>query len=165
MRQLTFNSYLLTYLAGISNVQTKSIHKLVKLMEKHYLMKDSLILYCALTNNQKLFNRYTNNQYSRLLESINKDNYLSDSFNDYEFKKIHSSYLSRVKAFEYDDETKRKARNTIMEIAKKKNITNYRIYKDLKLNPGNVNDFFKNDNPKKLSLNTVKSIYKYVMNY
>ena len=128
-------------------------------------MKDSLILYCALTDNRELFNNYTDNKYFDLLERINIDNFLSDDFDEYEFKKIYSSYMSKMKVFEYDDDTKRRARLSIIEIATKKNITWYRIYTDLKLNPGNVNDFFKNDNPTKLSLKSVKAIYKFVVDY
>ena len=53
----------------------------------------------------------------------------------------------------------------IKQVKHKKNITNYRVYKDLSLNPGNVNAFLKNADMGKVSLNTVRKILAFVQNY
>ena len=47
----------------------------------------------------------------------------------------------------------------------KKKVSKYRVYKDLKLNPGNFNDFLKNNNLDKLSFKNCKKAYDYVVNY
>ena len=50
----------------------------------------------------------------------------------------------------------------IVEMKKEKGITNYRIYKALNLNPGNVNSFLKNGDTGKVGLNTARRMLKYV---
>jgi len=51
----------------------------------------------------------------------------------------------------------------IRTIQQQKQISNYRIYTDLKMNQGNVNDFLTNGNVSKLSLSSVEKIFDYVM--
>ena len=95
------------------------------------------------------------------MDDLTKDNYLSDKFSNYSFGKIYQSYLRKTKTNEYDDETKALIRINILNSMKEKGISNYRIYTDLKANPGNVNDYLKNGNVKKVSLKLVKDIYRY----
>ena len=66
---------------------------------------------------------------------------------------------------EYSDITKEKAHDNIVRMMNEKGISNYRVYKDLNLNPGNINDYLTNKNVKKVSLQTVKQIYNYVSSY
>lgn len=165
MRVLLFTNYLEMYLRDVSGVDTVSIHKLTKLMKDNYRLTDALILYSALTNNQHLLNKYTNNKYKDVLSKLNKDNYLDDEFSNYEFRKIYSSYQSHINASKYDIDTKEKARLSILELMRRKSITKYRIYRDLNLNPGNINAYLRNNDSSKVSLNLVKRIYNYVVNY
>lgn len=53
----------------------------------------------------------------------------------------------------------------IVDVQMKKGITNYRIYKALNLNPGNVNAFLKNADTSKVGLDTVRNILVFVNNY
>lgn len=46
-----------------------------------------------------------------------------------------------------------------------KKISNYRVYTDLKLNPGNTNDFLRNGNLKKMSFANIERILEYCDNY
>ena len=165
MRKLLFVNYLELYLRDVSGVDTVSIHKLSNLMNDNYRLTDSLILYSALTNNQHLLNKYTGNKYEDILSKLNKVNYLDDEFSNYEFRKIYSSYQSHINAFKYDIDTKEKARLSILELMKRKSITKYRVYRDLNLNPGNINAYLRNNDSSKVSLNLVKRIYNYVANY
>lgn len=50
-------------------------------------------------------------------------------------------------------------------LQKKKNCSNYRLYKDLKLNPGNVNSWLKHGDGSKVSYQTAQQIITYVMQY
>ena len=61
-----------------------------------------------------------------------------------------------------DNETKRLMRKRIILLQKEKHITNYRIYTDLKLNPGNINSFLKHGDVEKISLESARRIWKYV---
>ncbi|WP_308564437.1 hypothetical protein [uncultured Faecalibacterium sp.] len=44
-------------------------------------------------------------------------------------------------------------------------MTNYRIYTDLRLNPGNVNAWLKHNDSSKMSLDCARQIYKYAKSY
>ena len=50
----------------------------------------------------------------------------------------------------------------IRKCQKEKHISNYRIYTDLHLNHGNINDYLTNGNVSKLSLATAQKILDYV---
>ncbi|MBO4682415.1 MAG: hypothetical protein J5618_00975, partial [Bacilli bacterium] len=144
---------------------TANIHKLADASKKNIRIRDCLILYCALSNTQRILNKFTNNKYSDVLNKLDEYNFLSDDFSDFEFKKIYTSYQHKIKVIEYSDITKEKAHENIIRIMSEKGITNYRVYKDLKLNPGNINDYLTNNNVKKVSLDTVKRIYNYVSSF
>ena len=73
--------------------------------------------------------------------------------------------MSRLRFFENENITKSLARDNILKTMKEKGITNYRIYTDLKANPGNVNDYLKNNTTKKVSLKLVKMIHNYCLAY
>jgi hypothetical protein len=49
----------------------------------------------------------------------------------------------------------------VNDYKKLKNITNYRIYTDLKLNHGNINSWLKNGDCDKVSLETARRVLKY----
>lgn len=53
----------------------------------------------------------------------------------------------------------------IKQMKKQKNITTYRIYTDLKINMGNCNKLFKDNDVSKIALDTLRRIEKYVKNY
>ena len=53
-------------------------------------------------------------------------------------------------------------RSKILRLQKAKQITNYRIYTDLKLNPGNTNAWLKHGSHEKISLNNARSILRYM---
>ena len=162
MRQIVFNEHLKDYLMDVSGQKTLNIHKLVNMCKKNYRLFDSLILYCALNKKKELFNRYTNNRFAGLIESINEQTFLTDAFKDYDFAKIWESYQHRINRFSYDERIKERIRNNTISLIKQKEITNYRVYTDLKLNPGNINDYLTNGNVKKVSLKTAKRIFLYV---
>ena len=48
---------------------------------------------------------------------------------------------------------------------KSKNMSNYRIYKELNLNPGNANAFLKYGDVSKVSLDTARKILAFVNKY
>ena len=54
---------------------------------------------------------------------------------------------------------------TEIEVKEVKCVTDYCIYKQLELNPGNVNAFLKNGDVSKVSLDTVRKILSFVNEY
>ena len=61
-------------------------------------------------------------------------------------------------------ETQKFSNASVIDLQKKK-LTNYRLYKDLKLNPGNVNAWLKHNDSSKMSLDCARQIYKYAKSY
>ncbi len=97
--------------------------------------------------------------YSKLhLEDLEQEIKQLDPFD--ELRKAYTSYQRLV--LQMKDREKSTLTKGIKKQLEEKNISVYRIYKDLHLNPGNVNDFFKNENYDKLSLKTLHKIFTYV---
>lgn len=163
MRGLSFNKYLKLYLVDVSGQSSFSIHKLAKLSKKNIRIVDPLVLYCLLEDKMTIYNKYCG--FNQELKSLSKDNFLDDRYKDYAFQKIHQSYIRKTKVFEYELETKKLIRENILKMMNDKKITKYRVYRDLSLNPGNINDYLTNGNSKKVSMDVVKKIYNYCRNY
>lgn len=166
MRQVTFETFLEQYLSDVSSQSTLSIHKLVKLSKRNYRIVSPLVLYCLFSNKMDILLKYINTNKYPFLSELTPENYLDDKYSkDYSFQNIHRSFTRRLCFFENENITKSLARDNILKIMNEKGITNYRIYTDLKANPGNVNDYLKNNNTKKVSLKLVKEIHEYCLNY
>lgn len=76
-----------------------------------------------------------------------------------ELKKAYQSYLRLVV------ESKRRDKELLLiqikTIMRERRISKYRVYTDLKLNPGNINDFLKNDHVEKVGESTIRRILGY----
>ena len=86
----------------------------------------------------------------------------------YEFKPsekvefVDNSYEVKTHMKDNDDNIKKLMLDKIIRLKSEKNISNYRIYTDLRLNPGNFNAFIKNRNIKKLSLSNTRETLNYL---
>ena len=174
-RKLTFGGFLKKYVAELSGVQTASVHKLADCMTENPRLKEPLFLY-ALTFNkvdlllrhtatsavaaeyEQLSNRYSLAQMLLLLE--NQSHELPEGY-----LKVWRSYCSVRDAVLADNDTKELIHRRVLELQKKKKLTNYRLYTDLKLNPGNVNAWLKHNDSSKMSLDCARQIYKYAKSY
>ena len=61
-----------------------------------------------------------------------------------------------------DNHTKELMRKKVKRLQEKNGVTNYRIYTDLKLNPGNLNAWLKHGDSEKVSLETARMTLRYV---
>lgn len=176
MRKLTFEGFLKQYVAELSEIQTASVHKLADcLMQGNPRMKEPLYLYALVFDKLNLLLRYTkgsaygkeyeqlSNLYSLeqmlvLLESQSKE--LPEGY-----RKVWRSYCSVRDSFLADNDTKELIHRRVVELQQKKHLTNYRLYTDLKLNPGNVNAWLKYNDSSKISLDCARQIYRYAKSY
>lgn len=161
MNKILFANYLKKYLFLVSNKKTTSINYLFNASKNNVRIIDPLILYCVFNNKTNLLNKCTD-KYVNLYSKIKEANYHFENFKDFDFVKIYDSFLHESNRINYDNDTKLKMRENILNIKKEKKISNYRIYTDLKLNPGNVNSFIKNKDVSKISLNATKRIVNYL---
>ena len=175
MRKLTFEVFLKQYVAELSGMQTASIHKLADCLQENPRLKEPLYLYALAFDKVNLLLRYTESkeylaEYERLFSTYsleqtlvllqNQSAELSESY-----LKVWRSYCAVRDAALADNDTKELIHRRVVEIQQKKHLTNYRIYVDLKLNPGNVNAWLKHNDSSKMSLDCARQIYKYAKSY
>lgn len=166
MRNLTIETYLKQQLLDISSSDSISIKKLVKESRKNARIFDYLVMYCFYTGKEKLLIKYLNKKEKILLSAMDYNNLLSDKYKDkYSFNKIMESYTNRINENKNENIIKANIRLRIIEMQKKKKVSNYYIYKNLNLNPGNTNSFLKNGDTKKLSLKDVNSVFDLLEQY
>jgi len=175
VRKLTFEGFLKQYVTELSGVQTASIHKLADCLQDNPRLKEPLYLHALAFDKVDLLLRYTvtsavsaeyeqlSNLYSRaqmllLLEKQSPE--LPEGY-----LKVWRSYCSVRDAVLVDNDTKELIHRRVLELQQKKKLTNYRLYTDLKLNPGNVNAWLKHNDSSKMSLDCARQIYKYAKSY
>lgn len=166
MRKLTMSGFLSDYVTSLSESRTLNIHKLAgEIYNGNYRLREPLFLYCYYSGKSDILLKYLNDndttEYNYVSELLEK-NQISSLPDD--FAKVINSYNRRVGMHDNDNHIKSLMLDKIIKLQKEKHVTNYRIYKDLKINPGNFNSFVKNGNLKKLSLNKSREVYNYLQN-
>lgn len=162
MRELSFKGYLQHQLCMLSDYDSKSLYKFAKLAESNARLKNVLCLYLNYYVEEKLKKQlikrfpYLKEECDRLNGVAVEDLALS------EHRTIHENYLNYKKRKQNDDKIKLLMQKRILEVQEEKGITNYRIYKALNLNPGNVNAFLKNGDTGKVGLDTVRRMLAFV---
>ena len=116
------------------------------------------VRYAVAAEYEQLSNRYSLAQMRLLLEKQSPE--LPEGY-----LKVWRSYCSVRDAALADNDTKELIHRRVLELQQKKKLTNYRLYKDLKLNPGNVNAWLKHNDSSKMSLDCARQIYKYAKSY
>ena len=81
------------------------------------------------------------------------------------YKTVYDNYLYAKNHQQHQDDLKLIMHGRIVQTKAEKNISNYRIYTALKLNPGNANAFLKHADLKKVSLDTTREMLKFVNEY
>ena len=172
MRKLSLKSYLEKQMIALSGLNSKSLYRFSALSKNNARLKDTVALYLMLFVKEDL-KRHLLNKYPYLrsgcekLDSITQDNAESfladDSLSEY--RTIYENYLNTINTHDNENRIKRMMYQRIVLLQKEKGISNYAVYKELKLNPGNANAFLKNGDVSKLSLDTVRRILEFVNQY
>lgn len=173
MKPKMFVSYLSSYVKKLSKHYTLDLKTLEREVNANMRLSEVVSLWLLFSNDkQKTLLRYKNTlpnlwnlyQQTRLKYSgLNTANVVSyvhslDSFDP--LRKAYEAYQST----EYFSIKKQKKlfREQILRLQKLHQVTNYRLYTDLNLNHGNINDFLKNNRLEKLSLKNTKRMLKYL---
>ena len=173
MRELTFRGFLTQYVRQLSKADTNSIFKLVReATGDNPRLKAPLLLYALYTGKQDILLRATRNthlyeDFSNLLNSFDTavmTRHLESRspLLPEEYHKVWKSYLSLKNKGTADDHTKELMRQKVLCLQAQKGVTNYRIYTDLKLNPGNLNAWLKHGYSDKVSLETARNTLRYM---
>lgn len=175
MRELTFRGFLTEYVRKLSYANTTSMQKLMQeAASENFRLREPLLLYALFAHKTHLFfeaaakyrlpQEYTELllQYTpeRMEHALLCDTTLPDAY-----KKVYSSYLVRKNQLASDNHTKELMRQTIRKLQQQRSLTNYRIYTELGLNPGNLNAWLKHGDNSKVSLSTARSVLKFAKEY
>jgi hypothetical protein len=176
MRDLTFAGFLKSYVRSLSLTETNSLYKLAEeAAEKNPRLREPLLLYAFFTDKTDVLLRAVRvptlhaeykslvDRYAKMdLEAVLRDplSPLSEGY-----KKVWRSYLSKKNRVKNDNHTKELMRNQAVKLQKAKGVSNYRLYTDLELNPGNFNTWLKHGIPNKVSLATARKTVTYLRNF
>lgn len=172
MRELTFKGFLLSQLQELSGLNSTSLYTFSHLSCHNARLKDVLTLYLVMYTEENLKDKllkkfkYLNSSCEKL-EGLNDDNaeiYLQkDSLSEY--RTVYNNYLYQRNRKEQENKLKKMMCVKISKVKATKCMSNYRIYKEMNLNPGNVNAFLKNEDTSKVSLDTARKILTFVNEY
>ena len=175
MRELTFKGFLKSYVRSLSEAETNSLYKLVKeAADKNPRLREPLFLYAKFTDSTDVLLRASKktglySEYKNLADRYDKAGFEEALQNaasplPEEYKKVWKSYLSKKNRVQSDNHTKELMRAKVVKLQKAKGVSNYRLYADLNLNPGNFNAWLKYGDPGKVSLDTARRAVKYLEN-
>lgn len=175
MRELTFKGFLAQYVRQLSEQNTNSLYKLAEeACSTNPRLREPLFLYALYAQKMDVLLRAvkTPSLHSEYLQMATQ--YTADGMTEllqqsseklpFEYQKVWRSYCSQRNKGLADNHTKELMRQKVKRLQEKNGVTNYRIYTDLKLNPGNLNAWLKYGNSKKVSLETARTTLRYVEN-
>ena len=176
MRKLSFRTFLQRTLQNLSVNGRTAPHQLGKELPENPRLLQPLCLYAALAYDKQqrmnLFRRFPAVEQKFLrrpflaLSGVDLEQALEtmqDAENGYH--KLWCSYVSVRDRQQADDHTKMLMHKRVRELQAQKQVSNYRIYHDLNLNPGNLNAWLTHQNCSKVSLNTARKTLNYLRQY
>ena len=174
MRKLTFKGFLTQYVKELSYAGTLDLSVLaVEATQDNLRLRAPLLLYATKWGKTKLLKSHLLkldgadellNMLS-ILEQGDVEVALENNELPEEFLKVWNSFKVRRDKPKNEDELIEAMRKKIIQLQQAKKCSNYRLYKDLKLNPGNINSWLKNGDSSKVSYQTASQIITYVMQY
>lgn len=175
MRELTFKGFLSRYVRELSSSDTVSLYKLAaEAGTNNPRLKEPLLLYAMFSNKQDVLMKATKmpslrSEFEEVVLQYTVDEVLKmlkekSVMLSEEYHKVWRSYISEKNRYKTDDYTKELVRKKVKRLQMSGNISNYRIYADLGLNPGNLNAWLKHGECGKVSLNTARKVLSYVEN-
>ena len=176
MRQLTFPGFLDRYVRQLSAGNSGALYALThETISENPRLKEPLFLYALSTGRVSTLMKAARgtpleSEYEQMHRQYNYPELLAafesaPSTLPEGYRKVWNSYLSEAGAYERDSRVKELMRIRILSMQQKKEISTYRICKDLGLNNANVNAWLKNADEKKVSLNTARMIIKFAEQY
>ena len=175
MRELTFLGFLTRYVRQLSMSDTNGLYKLAEETSTNnprlreplflyalYAQKTDLLLQA--TKDVELHQYYQTMLNAHSLETMNRAFTLHSLDLAEEYHKVWKSYLNVKNRNQADNHTKELMRNKVKRLQEQHKVTNYRIYTDLKLNPGNLNAWLKHGDCDKVSLDVARQTLHYVEN-
>ena len=173
MRELTFKGFLAQYVKQLSKNNTNSLYRLADEAScDNARLKEPLFLFALYSDKQAVLLQATKDQslfaeYQKMVSLFSADQMTQLLENNAsvlpnEYHKVWRSFQSQKNRGQSDDHTKELMRLKVKRLQERCGVSNYRIYTDLNLNPGNVNAWLKHGVADKVSLDTARRTLRYV---
>lgn len=170
MRELTFAGFLTRYVRELSYCGSNGLYKLAEeAWKSNVRLREPLFLYAVFTGKSETLRRaarkagweaYCAELWECSEEQIREA--LKSGTLPAEYRKVWRSYLVKKNRHSTENETKELMRQRILQLQEQKGLSNYRLYTDLKLNPGNLNSWLKNGRCDKVSMKTARAVLQYL---
>ena len=176
MRELTFKGFLTQYVKQLSKQNTNSLYRLAdEASHDNARLREPLFLFALYSDKQSVLLQATKDpslfaEYQKMVSIYSVDQMTQMFENNAsmlpnEYHKVWRSFQSQKNRGQSDDHTKELMRLKVKRLQEQCGVSNYRIYTDLKLNPGNVNAWLKHGVADKVSLDTARRTLRYVEGY
>lgn len=175
MRELSFLGFLKRYVRSLSLNNTYNLRKLAEEAAiDNPRLREPLFLYAVSSGKQERFVQAAQQVgldrfYGSLLYSFDQETMLralaEKGTLPMGYEKVWHSYQSQKNRHTTDNDTKELIRRKVLALQGRHKISNYRIYTDLKLNPGNLNAWLKHGDCGKISLSSARNVLKYVQTH
>ena len=173
MRVLTFPGFLGQYVHALSLSGSKSLYKLAKeAASSNPRLREPLFLYALFSDKSHVLSAAARSlpvvrEYEELLGRYDKESMESALINDdpalgVEYRKVYKSYLSVRDKKKNENQTKALMRGKILRLQNEAGVSDYRIYKDLNINQGNLHAYLKHGDCSKVSLDTARKTVDYL---
>lgn len=172
MRQLTFGGFLQSYVKYLSGVDTLAQPRLAALVSSEPRLVEPVLLWAAVTGRSARMVKLLSDAPLRteldLLVSLDKAGRLEDALASEdsrlrpEYSKAWRSYVVRRDASARDTRLKLEARDRALALEPSRNVSRYRMAKDLGLNPGNLYAFLSQGKAEKLGLEKAYALVEYL---
>lgn len=173
MRRLTFGGFLESYVRYLSGEGTLAQPRLVALLPREPRLVEPLLLWATVTDRAEGLARLLADDQRlvaelRLLVSLSQEGRLEEALASEdpqlrpEYVKAWRSYVARRDASARDARLKLDARERVLALEVEKDVSRYRMAKDLGLNPGNLHAFLTQGDPRKLGLEKAYRLVEYL---
>ena len=172
MRMLTLKGFLTLYVKELSKSNSLNLNTLAAEAEAgNYRLCAPLVLYAVSTEkadhlHRSLGSSSTADEMKRMLQELSGEpleQLLASREVPREYIKVWEAFRVAKNAPEREKALKEAIRKKVLQQIQTGKYTNYRIYTDLKLNPGNINCWLKYGDSSKVSYRNAERIMNYVM--
>ncbi len=165
MRYRTFANYLKQQLREMTGVERFQLTRLAPLAEKSERFRTPFLLYLHEVKDKpaicSLLGEVALAEYESVLGQV-EDVFESAASLPLAYRRVIAGYGRLFEAHKAENESKRIIASRIADRRRGLDLSDYRICRELHINPGNFNAFFYHQNDNALSLDKVKLIYRFV---
>ena len=172
MRALTFKGFLTQYVKELSQSNTLDLKRLAdEATAGNYRLGAPLVVYAVVAEKEEALLRSLGTSDAaddlrgmlRDMSGKPVEETLASGNAPADCIKVWSAFQVAKSAPDRERELKDAIRKKVLQMMKTGGYSKYRIYTDLKLNPGNVNSWLKNGDSNKVSYQNAERIMNYVM--